>query len=604
MLDLLKRFGRPYAWRLIIGPATKLVEVVFDLLTPLVVARMIDEGVASRRPDVVVRYGLVLAGMAVAGILIVLICQKCASVTAQGMGTDMRRELYRRVNRLSFAQLDRFGTASLSTRIINDVNQVQLAVALAIRQLIRWPFLAVGSLIAAVVIDWRMGLIFAVCLPLVGAVFALVMAKSVPLFKTVQAKLDRVAQVVREGLGGARVVRAFVRERNERARLVEASDAHARVATAVGRLSAVLNPATFLVMNLGVCAILWSGAVRVDAGGLTQGQVVAFVNYMTQALLSIVYVANLVVVFTKASASAARIAEVLDCEPERQAGAVCPSQAARDAEPGSLQIPDASARPVPALDIASVSFTYAGAQAPALSNISLSLPAGAALGVIGGTGSGKTTLLELMAGLYEPACGEVRLFGKPVDAWDETDLRRAVAVVPQRSVLFAGTIRSNLCWRDPAAPDDALWDALDAAQAAEFVRALPKGLDAPVATGGTNFSGGQRQRLAIARALVGSPRLLMLDDSYSALDVRTEAALRQALAHGVPAPLTQVVVSQRVSAVRNAQAIAVLDHGRLVGLGTHDELAATCEVYREISTSQQVPVPPVLSHAACREVAE
>lgn len=601
MLDLLKRFGRPYAWRLIIGPATKLVEVVFDLLTPLVVARMIDEGIASRRPDIVVRCGLVLAGMAVAGILIVLICQKCASVTAQGMGTDMRRELYRRVNRLSFAQLDRFGTASLSTRIINDVNQVQLAVALAIRQLIRWPFLAVGSLIAAVAIDWRMGLIFAVCLPLVGAVFALVMAKSVPLFKTVQAQLDRVAQVVREGLGGARVVRAFVRERNEQERLVEASCAHARVATAVGGLSAVLNPATFLVMNLGVCAILWSGAVRVDAGGLTQGQVVAFVNYMTQALLSIVYVANLVVVFTKASASAARITEVLDCEPERQTGAVRPPRATRDPESGPLQITGAPDRPAPALDLASVSFTYAAAQAPALSSISLTLPAAATLGVIGGTGSGKTTLLELMAGLYEPTCGEVRLFGVPVDAWDEGDLRRAAAIVPQRSVLFAGTIRSNLCWRDPAATDDALWAALDTAQAAEFVRALPRGLDAPVAAGGANFSGGQRQRLAIARALVGSPRLLMLDDSYSALDVRTEAALRRALARRAAAPLTQVVVSQRVSAVRDAQAIAVLDHGRLVGLGAHDELAATCGVYREICASQQVPVP---SHAACAEVAE
>lgn len=587
MIELLRRFGGKFRRYMVIGPACKLIEVIFDLLTPLVIAQMIDKGIGSHDVNAVIHYGMVLGAMAVIGISFTLVCQKMAALTSQGMGTDIRGALYQHINELSYVELDCFGTPSLITRITNDVNQVQLAVALGVRMLIRWPFLAVGSMCAALAIDLKLGIIFLICTPAIGLVFWFVMARCIPYYKQLQAKLDRSALVCREGLSGARVVRAFVREDHERERFARAADDQAHVAIAVGKLSSVLNPVTFLVMNLGVCAILWAGGIQVNVGELTQGQVMAFVNYMTQTLTSIVYVANLVVVFTKASASASRINEVLNCEPSITDEG---NQPVALPEPSDLA---GGAVPVPALSFDHASFSFGAGAANAVSDVTLELPLGKTLGIIGGTGSGKSTLVSLIPRLYDAGVGSVSVMGADVRAWPLDQLRHVVATVPQRASLVSGTIRSNLTWRDEAATDEELWAALDMAQASEFVRDKPQGLDAPVEAGGKNFSGGQRQRLTIARALVGSPQILIMDDSASALDFKTDAALRHAIrkrsmrgaAEGA-LPLTTVIVSQRVSTVRDVDIICVLDHGSVAGLGTHDELYATCQLYREICQSQ------------------
>lgn len=583
MIELLRRFGGKYRRYMVIGPACKLIEVIFDLLTPLVIAQMIDKGIGAHDVNAVVHYGMVLAAMAVIGISFTLVCQKMAALTSQGMGTDIRGALYERINKLSYAELDLFGTPSLITRITNDVNQVQLAVALGVRMLIRWPFLAVGSMCAALAIDLKLGIIFLICTPAIGLVFWFVMARCIPYYKQLQAKLDRIALICREGLSGARVVRAFVREDHERERFAQAADDQANTAIAVGKLSSILNPVTFLVMNLGVCAILWVGGIQVNVGELTQGQVMAFVNYMTQTLTSIVYVANLVVVFTKASASASRINEVLNC---------VPSITDEGNQPVALPKPG-NAAPVPALSFDHASFSFGAGAANAVNDVTLELPLGKTLGIIGGTGSGKSTLASLISRLYDASTGSVSVMGSDVRAWPLDQLRHVVAAVPQRASLVSGTIRSNLTWRDESATDEELWAALDMAQASEFVRNKQQGLDAPVEAGGKNFSGGQRQRLTIARALVGSPQILIMDDSASALDFKTDAALRHAIrersmrgaAEG-GLPLTTVIVSQRVSTVRDADMICVLDHGSVAGLGTHDELYTTCQLYREICQSQ------------------
>lgn len=587
MIELLRRFGGKFRRYMVIGPACKLIEVIFDLLTPLVIAQMIDKGIGAHDVNAVVHYGMVLAAMAVIGISFTLVCQKMAALTSQGMGTDIRGALYKHINKLSYAELDRFGTPSLITRITNDVNQVQLAVALGVRMLIRWPFLAVGSMVAALAIDLKLGMIFLICTPAIGLVFWFVMARCIPYYKQLQAKLDRIALICREGLSGARVVRAFVREDHERERFAQAADDQANTAIAVGKLSSILNPVTFLVMNLGVCAILWVGCIQVNVGELTQGQVMAFVNYMTQTLTSIVYVANLVVVFTKASASASRINEVLNCEP---------SITDEGNEPVALPEPSeltSGATPVFALSFDHASFSFGAGAANAVDDVTLELPLGKTLGIIGGTGSGKSTLVSLIQRLYDAGTGSVSVMGADVRAWPLDQLRHVVATVPQRASLVSGTIRSNLTWRDEAATDEELWAALEMAQASEFVHNKPQGLDAPVEAGGKNFSGGQRQRLTIARALVGSPQVLIMDDSASALDFKTDAALRHAIrersmrgaAEG-GLPLTTVIVSQRVSTVRDADMICVLDHGSVAGLGTHDELYASCQLYREICQSQ------------------
>lgn len=570
MLDLVRRFLGRYRRSVILGPACKLIEAVFDLITPIVIARMIDQGVNAGNVDVVLSLGRLLFVMAVLGFCFTLIAQKMAALVSQGMGTDIRNELYARVNTFGYSELDRFGTPSLVTRLTNDVNQIQVAVALGMRQLIRWPLLAIGSMIAALLIDLRLGIIFLIATPAIGVIFWFVMARCIPYFRSMQSKLDRISRVTREGLSGIRVIRAFVQEDHEEERFREATFDQANTAIAVGRLSAVLNPVTLFVMDLAICAILWQGGIQVSYGELTQGQVMAFVNYMSQTLLSIVYVANLVVIFTKASASATRVTEVLDCEP-----------AVTDA--GNAQVePDPDS---PAIRFDHVSFTFDSASRPSLDDVSLAVPAGSTLGVIGGTGSGKTTLVTLLPRLYDVSSGSVKVLGADVRSFPFGQLRGLVSVVPQQASLVSGTIRSNLVWRDGGASDEDLWAALETAQADDFVRRLPDGLDSVVEAGGRNFSGGQRQRITIARALVGDPSILVLDDSASALDYATDARLRAALSRRASISAT-VIVSQRVSAVRGADQICVLDGGRLVGVGTHEALVKGCPLYREICQSQ------------------
>lgn len=571
MVELLRRFLPPYRRKALVAMACKVVEVIFELITPLVVARMIDVGVARHDLRLVTTLGGVLVALAVVGFLFTFVCQRLAATVSQGMGTDVRAALYAHVGRLSAAEVDAFGTPSLVTRVTSDVNQVQVAVAMGVRMLVRWPFLALGSVVAALAIDVRLGLVFVVCTPAIAAVFWVVMSRSVPLFRAAQAKLDAVTRITREGLEGVRVVRAHVREAHERERFVGAAREQADTSIAVGRLSAILNPATFLIMNLGVICILWAGSVRIELGGLTQGEVIAFVNYMTQVLVSVGYVANLVVIFTRGSASAARIMEVLDTEPQVVDGA------------GSLS-GDVRA---PAIAFDHACFSYGGEQ-DALSDLTFELAQGATLGVIGGTGSGKSTLASLILRLYDPARGQVRVLGSDVRDLVQADLRAHVSLVPQHASLLSGTIRSNLTWRKADASDDELWAALSCAQADDFVRAKEGQLDATVEAGGANFSGGQRQRLTIARALVGAPQVVVLDDAASALDYATDARLRASLKALDPKPAV-VVVSQRVSAVMGADQILVLDHGRMAGLGTHEQLLVGCDIYRETCLSQLRP---------------
>lgn len=572
MIELLRRFLGPYRTKSIVGVLTKVVEVVFEVLTPLVVALMVDEGIRKSDTGAVLRLGIVLVVFAVVSYAFTFICQRLAAQVSQGVGTDVRNALYAHVNTLSEADVERFGTPSLLTRVTNDVNQVQLAVALCVRMLTRWPLLALGSMIAALTIDIYLGLVFLVCLPAITVVFALVMRASVPYYRSMQAKLDHVSLVVREALGGMRVMRAFGQEHRELTRSQEAIADQARTAVAVGRLSSLLNPATFIIMYSGVAAIAYVGGMRVNLGDLTTGEVMAFVSYMTQTLVSISYLANLVVVIMRGQTSSVRILEVLDCVPSLVGGETMqPVPAAKDE--------------VAALELREATLTYEGSAVPGLCDITLSVPQGGMLGVIGGTGSGKSTLVKLLPRLYDATAGSVHVLGRDVRRYPFAQLRQLVSVVPQKATLVSGTLRSNLTWRHPQATDDELWEALRLAQAEDFVRALPEGLDAPVEANGANFSGGQRQRLTIARAVVGSPRIIVLDDAASALDFATDARLRRAL-RSMGDDVTTVIVSQRVSAVRDADAIVVLDHGNMAGLGTHEELRARCSVYDEICVSQ------------------
>ena len=571
MTELLSRFLGPYRGKVVLAVTTKFVEVLFDLLTPVIVARMIDRGIANRDFGLVERYALLLVAFAVLGYCFTLVCQKMAALVSQGSGTDMRNAVFRRICSLSAADVDALGGDSLVTRVTNDVNQVQVAVALGIRQLVRWPLLAIGSIVAACLIDASLGSILLGCMAVVCLVFWLVMSRSVPLFQRMQEGLERITLIVREALSGVRVIRAFRRESFESGRFHQASNEQTRSAVRAGTLGAVLNPATLIALDLGIVAILWSGSFRIQAGTLTQGEIVAFVNYMTQTLLAVAYVANLVVTFTRGAASGERVMQVLHREPSVTDGSATP-----------LALPPAGQ--AAALELRGVGFSYEGSARPALDGVTLRVAEGGTLGIIGGTGSGKSSLANLLPRLYNATEGSVLVLGTDVREYPLAQLRDVVSLVPQRASLVSGTIRSNLLWRRPQATDDELWEALRLAQAEDFVGQKQRGLDEPVEARGMNFSGGQRQRLTIARALVGHPRVLVLDDSASALDFATDARLRGALAT-LPGTTT-VIVSQRVSAVMGADQILVLDHGRQAGLGTHHELLSSCGLYREIVESQ------------------
>ena len=564
------RFLKPYRLQVFLGPVFKLIEAIFELIVPLVMADMIDVGVARGDTAYIWQRGALLVLLGVVGLASSLTCQTMASRASQGVGTDLRRSLFHHINTLSWRELDRFGTPTLITRMTSDINQLQTAVAMLIRLVVRAPFLVIGAVIMAMRIDLHLSLVFLAIVPLVALVLYIVMSRSVPFFKTIQKKTDRVALITRENLSGARVVRAFRKQESEQQRFDAACDDLAKNAIAIGRLNAVLAPFSFLILNFGIVAILWFGGVRVDTGYLTQGEVVAFVNYMSQILLALVVVANLVVIFTKAAASASRINEVFDTTPSIR-------------DEGNTPV-----SPVPGesrVSFRGVNFAYYEGAENALRQVNLDIPAGASVGVIGGTGSAKSTLVQLIPRLYDATDGQVLVDGVDVRRYPLSQLHQKVGMVPQGNLLFSGTVRDNLRWRNPSATDDDLWAALETAQAAEFIRSQPLGLDAPVSQGGANFSGGQRQRLTIARALVGGPDILILDDASSALDYATDAALQKALRSLSPRP-TVISVSQRVSTVRRCDMIVVMDEGEVVGRGSHEELLSSCPTYQEICASQ------------------
>lgn len=566
----LARYLKQYKLQVILGPLFKLTEAVFELIVPLITAMIIDNGVKKGDVPYIWRMGGLMLLLGIVGLLCAIICQKMASIASQGVGTVLRNELFHHINSLSHAEVDRFGTPSLITRITSDVNQLQYAVAMLIRLVIRAPFLAIGAVVMALFIDLKLGLIFVVVTPLIALVLYLVMSRSVPYFRVMQKKLDRISLVSREGLSGARVVRAFSRQKHEEERFTQAAEDQTRTAIQVGKLSALLNPLTYAIMNFGIVAIIWFGGIQVDTGTLEQGQIIAFVNYMTQTLLALIVVANLVVTFTKASASAARVNEVLETEPSVRE----PEGKTAEAKEGE-----------PRIEFRNVSFSYTGREPYVLEDLNFSIAPGETVGIIGGTGSGKSTLIQLIPRFYDTIKGEILVDGVNVKEYGFRTLRGKIGMVPQEAVLFSGTIETNLRWGCREAIEEQMVQALRTAQAWDFVKALPKGIQSSVSQNGRNFSGGQRQRLTIARALTGSPNILILDDSASALDFATDAALRRAIRRETK-DMTVLIVSQRVSSIRSADRIFVLDEGKLCGIGTHEELLENCGEYREICLSQ------------------
>lgn len=564
MRKLLK-FLKNYKKELIFGPFFKLLEAIFELIVPIVMSKIIDNGIYNNDSGYIIRMSGLIVLLGVCGLGFALTCQYLASKCAYGFGTELREALYKHINTLSYSSIDKIGTSSLVNRLTNDSNTVQNGVNMFIRLAVRAPFLIIGAAVMAVMLDAKLSLIFFIVTPLISLIIYLIMRKTLPMYRKTQQKLDRAALLTRENLEGTRVIRAFSRQQQQVDEFNQAVDDIAVSSIAVGKLSAILNPVSFMVMNLGIVAIIWFGGIRIDTGSMTQGELTAFTNYMTQILLALVVLANLIVTFTKALASANRISEVFDIEPEKSEGSA---------------VPDAASEQY-AVEFENVSFAYEGAGAESVSNISFRLKKGEMLGIIGGTGSGKSTLANLIPRFYGASSGTVSVFGKNADQYDFDALRGSVGVVPQKAILFSGTIRENMKWRSANASDEEIISALKTAQAWEFVGKMPALLDTRISQGGKNLSGGQKQRISIARALVGNPEILILDDSTSALDYATDLKLRRALRENMP-DTTVIMISQRTTSLKDADKIIVLEDGAEVGIGTHEELLNSCGVYREI----------------------
>ncbi len=558
---------KPYRKECVLGPLFKLLEALFELLVPLIIAQLVDIAIPSGHQGQIFRSGGLLALLALVGLAASVTAQYFAARAAIGFSTSLRHVVFSHVHSLSWKDLDHLGSATLVTRLTADINQVQTGVNLGLRLLLRSPFVVFGAMIMAFTIDARMSLIFAgVILVLFIIVFGLILG-TMPMQKKVRGNMDAVTSVTRENLAGVRVIRAFRREESESGRFGKLNEILTRSQLKVGRFTAALNPLTWIVLNLAVILLLRAGGVRVQAGDLTQGQVIALYNYLSQILVELVKLANLIVTLTKSGACAGRVSAVLAMTPAQQDGT-------KELKPGDLK----------EITFRNAGIRYHAGSDPALEGISFTAKAGETVGIIGGTGSGKSTLVQLIPRFYDHTEGEILIGDTPIQELTLSSLRSAVGYVPQRATLFQGTVRSNLLWGNPGAGDAELWDALRTAQAAEIVQNLPQGLDAPVQQGGKNFSGGQKQRLTIARALVRKPVVLILDDSASALDYATDAALRRALRE-MPDPPMTFIVSQRTSSVRFADRILVLEDGECVGQGTHEELLESCPVYREIHTA-------------------
>ena len=567
----LRRFLKDYKKECIIGPLCKLLEAILELFVPLVMANIIDVGISSRDAGYVWAMGGLLVLLAALGWSSAMFTQYFASRASQGAGTKIRRALFEHINTLSHAELDRLGTPSLITRITNDTNQVQQSIAMMIRLLTRAPFIIVGSLVMAMTINLKLSLIFFGAAVLIALTLYLVMTRSVPIFSAMQKKLDKIGLIARENLSGNRVIRAFSKQKTECARVDGATEDLAKTSIRVSCLSALLSPVTYAVTDVAIILIVWLGAVEVNAGAMKTGDIVALVSYMTQILLAMVVVANLVILMTRSSACAKRINEVFETEP-----------GVKEKNHGEVEVDESA----PKIQFEHVSFNYNSDGDDELSDISFEVKRGSTVGIIGGTGSGKSTLVNLIPRFYDVSSGCVRVDGVDVRDYSFKQLRKQMGIVPQQSVLFSGSIRDNMKWQDKDASDEQIINALKTAQAYEFVSKLPQGLDAHVEQGGKNFSGGQRQRLCIARAIVSAPKLLILDDSFSALDLATDASLRKALKENTQG-MTVIIVTQRSTTVKNADLILVMGDGELAGKGTHGELFETCETYREICLSQQ-----------------
>lgn len=554
-----------------LAPIFKMLEAVFELFVPLVIKGIIDYGIAAEDRAYCLRMGLLLLLLAVIGLAMATTAQWFSAKAAAGFAAKIKQVLMEHIQKLSYTELDTIGTSTLITRMTSDVNQVQTGTNLVLRLFMRSPFIVFGSMIMVFTIDFKAAMIFVITIPLLSVVVFGIMLSSIPLYKKVQSQLDRVLGITRENLTGVRVIRAFNKEEEEISHFKAENEQFTRLQTFVGKISALMNPLTFVIVNSAILVLVWTGAWRVEGGILTQGAVVALVNYMSQILVELIKLADLIINITKAVACGNRIQKVLEVEPSM--------------ENGSKECVEEKNTQENAVDFNHVSLTYAGAGAPSLTDIDLHVKTGQTIGIIGGTGSGKTSVVNLIPRFYDATQGNVLVFGKPVKEQDMESLRSQIAIVPQKAVLFAGTIRENMKWGKEDATDEEIMEALTIAQAAEVVQKKEGGLDAFVEQGGKNLSGGQRQRLTIARALVRKPRILILDDSASALDFATDAALRKAIREMKNAP-TVFIVSQRTSSIRFADQILVLDDGKSVGVGTHDELLKTCSVYKEIYDSQ------------------
>lgn len=564
-------FMKDYKKESILGPIFKLIEAILELFIPIVMAKIIDIGVYNKDIKYVFKMGGVLILLGAIGLIFALICQYYASIASQGAGTSIRSKLYKHINGLSYSEIDKIGTPTLITRLVNDINQIQTGIAMLIRLGTRSPFIIIGSIIMALLIDLKLSIIFLIATPLIALVIYLVMSKSLPLYKVIQEKLDSLSLITRENLEGARVIKAFSKEESEKSRFEKSAIDLANTSINVGKISAILNPITYMIMNLAIIAILWFGGINVNIGSLTQGEVIAFINYITQILLSLIVFSQLIVILTKGATSANRVLEILNINTSIMDNKETLTNKVKNND--SL------------IEFKNVSFSYEESNEYSLKDINFKINKNETIGIIGGTGSGKSTLINLIPRFYDVSKGEILVKGINVKDYKLNNLRKLIGIVPQKAVLFKGSILDNLKWGNENATINEIEDALNISQSSSFINSLPDKYNAKVMQGGKNFSGGQKQRLTIARALVRNPEILILDDSSSALDFATDAALRKNLKENTK-DMTVLIVSQRASSIMNSDKIIVLDNGEIAGIGTHDYLLENCEVYSEIYSSQ------------------
>jgi ATP-binding cassette subfamily B protein len=571
-LNNLLKFIKPYKKQVILGPIFKLLEAIFEISIPTIMILITDKCIDTRNINYIFEIGLIMLVMAVCGVLSSFTCQYFASIASQGFGTALRNEMFKKIGSFSYNEIDDFGTPSLINRVTNDVNQLQLGLAMLIRLAIRVPFLCIGGIIMAMYLDIKLSLIMYLSIPFFAFSIYLIMSKSLPLYKVVQKKLDKLALILRENLSGVRVIRAFARVEGEKVRFKESNEELAGTVIKVGKISALMNPVTSIIMNFALMAVIWFGGIRVNQGAMTTGKIIAYINYINMVLSALIVLANLIVTFTKAAASASRVNEVFNTDPSIKYS-------------GNSSFSKNNDEDMPILKFDNVSFSYKDSKEDAISNISFEIKRGQMVGIIGGTGSGKTTLVNLIPRLYDTTKGNILINGINARDYYKKELDDNIGLVPQKAVLFSGTVSENIRWGAQNATMDEVKKAAEIGMAADFIEKMPEKYDTYISQGGVNFSGGQKQRLTISRALVKKPEILIMDDSLSALDYATDAALRQALKEN-SIGTTIIMVTQRISTIKDADLIIVLDDGNLAGVGTHEELIKESSVYKEICSSQ------------------